>query len=407
QFQQLGPLPEDADGAELEQALLAATAPPSSGKTAGLGGKQETWKPYAFSWRWGVEDDPGHQGWHGLKEDVYDDFIRLGKLVDRHPSYVREREDAGSRYYLWTTVVAPAAMTGKVLLGGLIPAKLWINGQAVATSVTSVPLRAGPNPVLLRYDQPGTGFFLITQPDFVLPEVRPGTLAMRWHEAPGILPFDVRPDEAKPAGWYRFKTAPGTRALTVTARGHVQAWVNGTSCNGTSTDDGKLRFEVPAAGSDPEAMVALRIVQERGVYSGAALPDPVTFECGEGAITLGDWSQLEGLASYSGGLRYRTTLTLTAAQAKGQLILDLGEVVSSAEVHINGQTAGVRVAPPWQWEVTGLFTAGDNRIEVLVYNTLANHYLTIPTRYRSSPKSGLLGPVRLLTRLSPLARPNS
>jgi hypothetical protein len=395
-FQQLGPLPGDADCATLERTLLAAAASITAGKTEYVCGKEHAWTPYAFSWRWGVEGDPGHQGWHGLKEEAYDDFIRLGKLVDQHKSYVREPEDGGSRYYLWTTVVAPAAMTGKLLLGGMAPGKIWINGQAVAASATSVPLHAGPNPVLLRYDQPGTGFFLITRPEFILPEARPGALAMRWHEAPGILPFDVRPGEAKPAGWYRFKTAPGTRTLTLTAHGHVQAWMNGISCNGNGTDDGKIRFEMPARDAGGETMVALRIEQDRGVYGGAALPEPVTFEGGESAIALGDWSQLEGLASYSGGRQYRTTLNLTAAQATGKLTLDLGEVASSAEVLINGQAAGVRVAPPWRWEVTGLFTAGDNRIEVLVYNTLANHYLTIPTRYRGSPKSGLLGPVRLL-----------
>jgi hypothetical protein len=38
---------------------------------------------------------------------------------------------------------------------------------------------------------------------------------------------------------------------------------------------------------------------------------------------------------------------------------------------------------------------GENRIEVLVFNTLANHYLTIPTRYRGELTSGLLGPVTL------------
>jgi hypothetical protein len=32
---------------------------------------------------------------------------------------------------------------------------------------------------------------------------------------------------------------------------------------------------------------------------------------------------------------------------------------------------------------------------VLVYNTLANHYVTIPTRYRGDVTSGLLGPVTL------------
>jgi len=38
---------------------------------------------------------------------------------------------------------------------------------------------------------------------------------------------------------------------------------------------------------------------------------------------------------------------------------------------------------------------GENRIEILVYHTLADHYLTIPTRYRGSLRSGLIGPVRL------------
>ena len=41
---------------------------------------------------------------------------------------------------------------------------------------------------------------------------------------------------------------------------------------------------------------------------------------------------------------------------------------------------------------------GENTLEVLVYNTLANHYQTIPSRYRGNPASGLIGPVRLLSR---------
>ncbi len=56
----------------------------------------------------------------------------------------------------------------------------------------------------------------------------------------------------------------------------------------------------------------------------------------------------------------------------------------------------MRVAPPWRFEVGNLVRSGDNLLEVLVCNTLANHYLTIPTRYRGSPLSGLLGPVRLV-----------
>jgi hypothetical protein len=68
-------------------------------------------------------------------------------------------------------------------------------------------------------------------------------------------------------------------------------------------------------------------------------------------------------------------------------------VIATAEVLVNGKTAGVRVASPWRVEATGLLKAGENTIEVLVYNTLANHYQTIPSNYRGNPVSGLIGPV--------------
>jgi hypothetical protein len=63
---------------------------------------------------------------------------------------------------------------------------------------------------------------------------------------------------------------------------------------------------------------------------------------------------------------------------------------------VNGQNAGIRVAPPWKLNVSGLLQAGDNDAEVLVFNTLANHYQTIPSHYKGDPASGLFGPVRLL-----------
>ena len=75
-------------------------------------------------------------------------------------------------------------------------------------------------------------------------------------------------------------------------------------------------------------------------------------------------------------------------------------MVATAEVIINGKKAGVRVAPPWKLDVSGLLQAGDNEIEVLVCNTLSNHYQTIPSMYRGNPTSGLFGPVKLL-RVSP------
>ncbi len=249
------------------------------------------------------------------------------------------------------------------------------------------------------------------------PKFKPSELAMSWWKNPAVLPFDVRANEPAPVGWYRFTAPPGLRAFTLTACGKVQAWVDGQACRvsrgeapvssmgGQATRDAgpetrdpehaTLRLEVPAPTSGC-AEVCLRIEQARGCYGGAALPEYLRLDCGPGRIALGDWSQIEGLATYSGGAWYRKTVTLTAEQLKGATVqLNLGDVAASAEVLINGRSAGVKVSPPWKVDLTRLVQSGDNRIEVLVCNTLANHYLTVPTRYRGKPLSGLLGPVQI------------
>jgi len=72
-----------------------------------------------------------------------------------------------------------------------------------------------------------------------------------------------------------------------------------------------------------------------------------------------------------------------------------GSVIASAEVGVNGQISGVRLSPPWSLDITRLVRPGEDRIEVLVYNTLANHYTTIPTPCGGPTTSGLLDRVQL------------
>ena len=139
-------------------------------------------------------------------------------------------------------------------------------------------------------------------------------------------------------------------------------------------------------------MVALRVEQNRGDYGGAAFDDFIQLDCGAGELAAGDWSKVGALETYSGGAWYRRTVTLPAARA---VTLDLGSVAASAEVRVNGKPAGVKVSPPWTLDITPLVKPGENRLEILVCNTLANHYVTVPTHYRGATASGLLGPVRL------------
>jgi hypothetical protein len=244
----------------------------------------------------------------------------------------------------------------------------------------------------LRYDRIGRGHFVLESPS-KSDAPRPATLAMSWASKPGVVPFDTRPREPNPAGWYRFTAPPGLCAMTVVALGKVQAWVEGREVRGKQ-QAGAWQFPLPEPASRM-ATVALRIEQERGCYRGAALPEPIALRCAAGQMPLGDWSKAGVLECYSGGAWYRKTVTLTPEQARGGVTLDLGKVVSSAEVRVNGQLAGIRVAPPWRVDLAKQVKPGENRIEVLVFNTLANHYLTIPTRYRGDLTSGLLGPVSL------------
>ena len=212
-------------------------------------------------------------------------------------------------------------------------------------------------------------------------------LAMSWWNNPTVLPFDVRAAESKPVGWYRFTSPPGLHAMTISAHGKVQAWANGKELKVAGT---QITVAEPSALPVP---VLLRIEQESGCYGGAALAEPIKLDCGPGQMALGDWSKNDGLLSYSGGAWYRKTVTIPAAR---QVVLDLGNVVASAEVRVNGQRAAVKVAPPWTVDISKLVKPGANRIEVLVCNTLANHYTTVPTRYRGEVVSGLLGPVTIV-----------
>jgi hypothetical protein len=225
-------------------------------------------------------------------------------------------------------------------------------------------------------------------------------LAMRWYNKPGILQFDMLPEDKQPVGWYRFTSSPGLRGMTITARGKVQTWADGKEMSVKLVERDVNGSQVYIATSqqpqpDP-VVVAMRIEQERGCYGGAALPEPILLDCVPGSIEPGDWSEIDGLASYSGGAWYRITVELSSEQANGRIMLNLGLVVSTAEIHVNGQLAGIKVAPPWKVDISKLVRQGKNRIEVLVYNTLANHYLTIPTRYRGSLMSGLIGPVSIM-----------
>ncbi len=400
QFWLLGPLPPEADFAALDAELAKLTrVDPQEPVT--VAGKPLRWRPYSFSWRFGLEGDPGHQGYHGLKENVTDHFLCLGKRGSALNETKYEPETPGGRYYLWTSATVdremPARIVASVREEGkrphasevLTPAAVFLNGIRVGDLQKAASLRAGPNPILVRYDQAGRGYFVVKREGADAKPSSRTPLAMGWFDDPSVIRFDVHAG-ARPAEWFRFVAPPGLRAMAVTAKGTVEAWADGQPMRAA----GRGRFEA-AIPSPHAALIALRVVPETGASGAAVFPEPVRLECGPGRAPLGDWAKAGVLECYSGGAWYRKTVTLAREQAGAGVTLDLGKVVATAEVRVNGQTAGIRVAPPWRVDVSKHVKAGENRIEVLVFNTLANHYLTIPTRYRGELTSGLLGPVSM------------
>ena len=404
QFYQLGPMPNHVDPAAMDVELAKLTqVDPAVPVT--IDGQSYYWKPYEFSWRYGKQGDPGHQGWHGLKGTVSEHFIRLGKTDSNGNGILMLAPEANNRTYLWTTATVAEPTVAVLHVAAdqapdlpntspvIAPSAVIINGSPVTDLKQAVSLHAGSNPVLIRYDSWGQSHIVLRRQDAPLPAA-PEKLAMRWYNDPGVISFDPRAGESC-AEWFRFVSAPGTTGIQLQAetREPVQAWINGEPM----LDKGNGRFEARKA-FGPAAVIALKLSPPVGSSGGSAIQEPVMIETnGSGIMPLGDWSKMGILNNYSGGARYRKRFSLTEQEANGTRELDLGRVTATAEVRINGQKAGVRVAPPWELDVCGLLKAGENKVEVLVYNTLSNHYQTIPTRYKGDPASGLFGPVKLLS----------
>ena len=264
----LGPVSESVNADELD-AQLAALKRVDPGVPVRSGDTELKWRTYDFSWRFGKEGDLGHQGYHGLKRTVTDDFICLGKPKGALNETQYVEEVAGGRYYLWTSATVPDAMKALICVSTeppadkshtsrvISPSAVYLNGIKVDDLSSPVALKAGANPTLVRYDHAGRGHFVLRRADVPLPQER-AKLAMRWYNDPAVIPFDIHAG-ANPAQWLRFVSAPGTSAIRTAARGEMQAWIDGKPM----VNKGKGRFAAPEP-VERAAVVALRVVPETG-----------------------------------------------------------------------------------------------------------------------------------------------
>lgn len=548
-FWRLGPFPADVDVAALD-AKLAALRTVDPNVPVVVDGREFRWAPLGFSWRWGIEGNPGRQGYHGLKERIDSRFIGLGKNAGALNETVFAPEEAGSIYYLWSTAAVANASaseqdgvkvvknveTGKVggedggnsgtgeigengetaaipvdvCVGGDAPGALFVDGKRFdfddPTTALVVAEGGANSPVLLRYDAAGRRSFAFvartaaengensensevgknggTGDNGVSTALRVenGTdngawndeaanraaaeagkrtpLSTVWFDRPGVLDFDVfGTTPERPTYWFRFVAPPGWNGASIPLRGSLKSVVvdgkpasfeqkstvvagkdfwrgkrsgieldsatfgdskSGNWANGANGESGgdfaafserAVRWETLQLAEPLEraATVALEIEPEPGVCGGAVFPEPIRLDCGVGTAELGDWNGRGVLAGYSGGAKYGKTFVWengvkSAKDAKDvngeesaneRVWLDLGDVGASCRVFLNGRAVGDLPTSPWRLDVSDALRPGENRLEVVVFNTLANFYADLPSRYKGSAASGLFGPVEI------------
>lgn len=232
----------------------------------------------------------------------------------------------------------------------------------------------------------------VTEPRRRLAIELPSPYLTCFEEVPEVI-YDVFAPTTTPVGWYRFEAPPGLHRLRLGTDAAARVWVDGRE---VAVRDGIAEVAEPPRG---KSCVAIQMPLRRGAYGGAAFPDPIGVELRDGTIQQGRWSDF-ALETYAGIGVYRQTVTLTEEEARRTTELDLGEVLASAELLVNGHVAGVRLASPFRFDITRWIRAGDNQLEVRVANTLAPHYLETNQAHDLGPTdSGLLGPVTLRQQL--------
>lgn len=90
---------------------------------------------------------------------------------------------------------------------------------------------------------------------------------------------------------------------------------------------------------------------------------------------------------FSGFIRYETEFDA----AEGFVGLEITEAYEGVEVFVNGKSAGIQVIAPYRYDLTGLCTAGRNKLTIEVATTLERERCA----KKNSPPTGIVGSVAI------------
>lgn len=113
--------------------------------------------------------------------------------------------------------------------------------------------------------------------------------------------------------------------------------------------------------------------------------------------TLANMTGKDALPRFSGNIKYKTVFNSDNCEFN---ILDLGYVGETAEVTLNGINIGVRLFPPYEFDMSDVLKQGENELEILVTNSYGYHMRDEFSKWMMFEPSGLIGPVIVKTRKS-------
>ena len=112
---------------------------------------------------------------------------------------------------------------------------------------------------------------------------------------------------------------------------------------------------------------------------------------------LGNISLPDILPRFSGTILYKIKFNFDAdIRVEQPVVLDLSEVYEIAHVKINDYEVGVKICPPYIFNINRYIIRGQNTLEVEVTNTLVKKIHDRFSRFMPQEPSGLIGPVRIL-----------
>ena len=135
---------------------------------------------------------------------------------------------------------------------------------------------------------------------------------------------------------------------------------------------------------------------ERSICRSIDYPD---FKDGR-KITLPD-RLAEEKPEFSGFVRYENEFILSKGQMAegGRIVLAVTDAWEGVELFVNKSSAGIQIAPPFLYDITGLCREGENEVMIEVATTLEREMAKVPDPIRPKPEpaalSGITGEVRL------------